>query len=474
MRNTKRERAFLDCGKIDGMNDMQTAKMKEFQDIVDEFLTSYDEYVENHDGNASQEALKQDWIKREIGQRLSNVNDTFFEDMFSGLEQVEQCEEYVKEASMFGQDATAWLYNALRPDCDRGDDTPVALTEMQGLYELYAQMIHTRHMMSVALPTLNCLKQWKQDDGNEPNAAKITSKKDINETLVPGYNNMGFRKNVKVNPSVTDSFQKLMISQYQKGMHLDIGYDMSRMEMSMCAMDDLAYHLSKNAVLMGTGSMALAATLCLGTSYLEGKRWTAQREHLMGTTLRLGAKSGMRIAVMGALKVGAARNMLPIMAGAASTNALLAIATIGVECGDAMIQYANGSIDALQAVDRAGRSSTAGIFAMGFGAQGAILGATALAALPLIPLASPIIGSTAAFPVVGELIGGGAGIFVGSIVGRKAYEHTRGLAVLAHQISKQGIKCEELWEKSSNMMKSGMRVVGAKTQNIFSKLVSSG
>ena len=474
MRNKKRERVFLEDGEIDGMNDMYIEKVKEFQGVIDEFLTSYEEYIESHDGNASQEALKQDWIKREIGQRLSNVNDTFFEEMFSGLEQVEQCEGYVEEASMFGQDATAWLYNALRPDCDRDDDTPANLTEMQSLCELYARMIHTRYMMSMALPTISYLKQWKQNDGNEPSLAKTTSQKGIYRDLVPEYDNMGHRKSVKVNPSVTDSFQKLMISQYQKGMHLDIGYDMSRMEMSMCAMDDLAYHLSKNAVLMGTGSMALAATLCLGTSYLEGRRWASQREHLMGTTLRLGAKSGMRIAVAGALKVGAARNMLPIVAGASSTSALLAIATIGVECGDAMIQYANGSIDAMQAVDRAGRSSTVGIFAMGFGAQGAILGATALTALPLIPLAAPIIGSTAALPVVGELIGGGAGIFAGSIVGKKAYEHTRGLAVLAHQISKQGINCEELWEKSNNMMKNGIQVVGAKTQNIFSKLVSYG
>ena len=109
---------------------------------------------------------------------------------------------------------------------------------------------------------------------------------------------------------------------------------------------------------------------------------------------------------------------------------------------------------------------------MGFGAQGAILGATTLAALPLIPLASPMIGSAAAFPIVGELIGGGAGIFVGSVVGRKAYEHARGLALLAHQISKQSIKCEELWEKSSNMMKTGVQFVGAKTHNVFSTLLS--
>ena len=456
------------------MNDIQAEKINELQGVIEEFLTSYEEYVESHDGNASQDALKQDWIKKEISQRLSNVNDSFFEDMFSSLDQVEQCEGYVEEASRLGQDATAWLYNALRPDCDRDDDTPEALAEMQSLYELYAHLIQTRYMMGVALPTVNCLKQWKQDDGNEPNATKTTSKQDINGAAVLGYDNMGFRKTIKVNPSVKDSFQKLMISQYQKGMHLDIGYDMSRMEMSMCAMDDLAYHLSKNAVLMGTGSMALAATLCLGTSYLEGRRWTVQREHLMGATLRVGAKSGMRIAVLGALKVGAARNMLPIVAGAASINALPAIATIGIECGDAMIQYANGSINALQAIDRAGRSSTAGIFSLGLGAQGATLGAAALAGLPLIPLASPIIGSAAAFPFVGAIIGSGAGIFVGNIVGQKAYEQTRGLAILAHQISKQSIKCEELWEKSSNMLRNGMQVVGAKTQNIFSKLVSYG
>ncbi len=63
------------------------------------------------------------------------------------------------------------------------------------------------------------------------------------------------------------------------------------------------------------------------------------------------------------------------------------------------------------------------------GSQWAVIETSAIGMSPMMPVVVPILGSTIALPIMGELNGGGAGIFVGNLAGKEVYEYTWRLAV---------------------------------------------
>ena len=90
-------------------------------------------------------------------------------------------------------------------------------------------------------------------------------------------------------------------------------------------------------------------------------------------------------------------------------------------------------------MDQAGRASVASICAMTMSANGAAVGAAAVTGMmSCIPLVSPIL--------VGQLVGTGVGIFAGSVVGQKAYDLTRGLAIFSYEMTREYINKETLQE----------------------------
>lgn len=434
-------------GEFLTMVEQSIIKINEFCQILNELVFSYIEYEKKYHKEISGVELDYEWLKEEMCKHgLTNPED-FYDEILIALDEFSVIENEARILTENGNNASSWLYSLIRPDFNDDDENYRYVLAMHKLFDIYNQSCIARNIIQNVLPYIKGLSRNGNNDNRE----------DVDENFVNNEANVieevtGINKRVHpVNPQVTNSVQKVLLQQYSQKMQLDVSYNMTASEMSICAMDDIAYHLSRNAALMGTGSLALSLGIYLGQSYIGSKTLELDNKIFNEALLRPGAKSGLRVALIGALKVGAARNALPIISGVASSTTLLGIATVGVECCDAMVQYAQQRIDALQAIDQVGRASSAGICSLVLGAQGAAVGTSALGMISVMPLMAPILGSTIALPIMGELIGGGAGIFVGGVLGKEVYEHTRRLAIFSENVVNvaiDAIQTEELWERS--------------------------
>ena len=429
-------------------------KINDFNQILNELIYSYGEYAKKYHSQITDDTLGDEWLKEELHKHDLKDYEEFYPNAISALEQFKLLEKEVCVVMGKGINSSAWLYSLLRPDFNSKDDNDEYIDAMQKLYDIYNQSCMARYIIQNALPSIKAIPKGGHKDNQDNVDDNLAGNKEcVIDNQITDDNKHAIRQNYQINPQVANSVHKALLQQYSQKMQLDISYNMTVGEMSICAMDDIAYHLSKNAALMGTGSLALSVGMCLGQSYFESRKLGFDNKMITEALLRPGAKSGLRVALIGALKIGAARNALPIISSVASSGALLGVATVGVECCDAMIQYAQRRIDAWQAIDQVGRASTTGICSLALGAQGAAIGASAVGMISVMPIVAPILGSTIALPIMGELIGGGTGIFVGSLAGKEVYEHTRRLAIFSENIAVDAIKAEKLWEQSKNIVR---------------------
>ncbi|WP_027406414.1 hypothetical protein [Anaerovibrio sp. RM50] len=398
-----------------------------FNNIVQEIISSFCQHFIDSQGYFDEEKSISTWLVKELTNHGLDESQQAVDEIMQLCEQLEKIEKILTEAILQGKDITLWLYSQLRPDVDMTDDEDFGCPiSIHSLLEMYRQSIIAREIVFGSLPVINILpgKIFQETNYREANYQQIGK----------------FQGKTQVNSSI----QQVLMQQYQRQMQLDISYSMTSYDMSICAVDDMAYILSKNALLMGTGSLALSAAFSLGQTVIRNKRLGGEFYGISKELLRPGAKRGLRLAFLGAMKIGAARNALPII-GMASSGTLLGIATVGVECCDAMYRYTNEGIEAWQAVDQAGRASVASICAMTMSAQGAVVGAaTFTGMMSCIPLVSPLL--------VGQLVGAGAGIFAGNILGQKAYELARGLAVYSYERAREYINTETLLEMPKVMV----------------------
>ena len=190
--------------------------------------------------------------------------------------------------------------------------------------------------------------------------------------------------------------KKSIMTQYKKMMQLDFANLNIRTDIST-----VAASLSRNAALTGICGMSLT----VGLSVLF--KSSAVKQNFARFVLKTGTTDGLRVLVTGALKVGAERRILPLLTRATPMIALTAVALIAVESSKTMIQYVNGEIKCLEALNQVSKVSTSAICAVAFGVQGALVGAAAFAA---VPIAAPTVGA-----FMGELVGTMAGYEVGRV-----------------------------------------------------------
>lgn len=190
--------------------------------------------------------------------------------------------------------------------------------------------------------------------------------------------------------------KKSIMTQYKKMMQLDFANLNIRTDIST-----VAASLSRNAALTGICGMSLT----VGLSVLF--KSSAVKQNFARFVLKTGTTDGLRVLVTGALKVGAERRILPLLTRATPMIALTAVALIAVESSKTMIQYVNGEIKCLEALNQVSKVSTSAICAVAFGVQGALVGAAAFAA---VPIAAPTVGA-----FMGELVGTMAGYEIGRV-----------------------------------------------------------
>lgn len=195
--------------------------------------------------------------------------------------------------------------------------------------------------------------------------------------------------------AIDTGVKRSLMTQYKRMMQLDFSNLSARADMS-----NVAANLSRNAAMTGICGMAL--TTGLSVLFKSGAK-----QGLTKLVVKTGTTDSLRVIVTGALKVGAERRMLPLLTRTTPMITLTAVALIAVESSKTMVQYINGEIKCLEALNQVSKVSTSAICAVVFGIQGAFIGATAFAA---IPVAAPAIGA-----FMGELIGTMTGYEVGRI-----------------------------------------------------------
>ncbi|MBR4903335.1 MAG: hypothetical protein IKZ53_01560 [Selenomonadaceae bacterium] len=243
--------------------------------------------------------------------------------------------------------------------------------------------------------------------------------------------------NTNVHQAAIDAgVKKSIMTQYKRIMNLDFANLNVRADVS-----SIAANLSRNAALTGVCGMALTT----GLSVLF--KSSALRKNFTGLIIKTGTTDSLRVVVTGALKVGAERRMLPLLTRTTPMITLTAIALIAIESAKTIVQYVNGEIKCLEALNQVSKISTSAICSVIFGIQGGLFGAATLAA---IPVASPLVGA-----FIGELIGTMAGYEVGRIT----YNNVKTLLINTRNILNANYGIMEMLNKENVLLTSKSNVI---------------
>lgn len=192
---------------------------------------------------------------------------------------------------------------------------------------------------------------------------------------------------------------------------------------------NLALHIGKNAGVAGLQSAAIATGMTLIASGLSGEQ--IDSDVVIETALNTGADAGVKAAAAGALKVGAEKGIITILPPGTPAHIIANIACVGIENAKILAKVASGELTMKEALDKMGRTTTAMIYGLGWGATGAVMGAAALSWIPI------------AGPIVGGLVGGMVGYMAGSKFGETIYNGAKKIGSVAKKAAKgawEGVK----------------------------------
>ena len=374
----------------------------EINNIMLEFIEAYIQ--------KSEETSDREWLINMLSKYMPDIATTdivqIADELINEMEHLSKLtNEAMESGEVYGCNAETWLYSKIKHQLSEDDKYVKNLTEIDKVfYSLITLMMDgiNEHQEKI---------KWHDedidDDGME-NSIKST-KIDYKET----------EANNDVSPIITASTfsagaRKTAVAQYQKFLKIDLG----NMNVRNYDTTEAAMRISKSAALSGMGSIALTTGFTLIGKMVQGNLKLSQTK-ILSMMLKTGADNGIRTAVGGALKVSAEKGLLPMLSRATPARTLAAITCIGVENVKIIYKYAEGNISALEAMEQAGKVSTACVFSIGFGIKGAVIGA---AAFSVIPIAGPIVGA-----ILGEMFGN----IIGGQVGSAAYYKIKDICLTA-------------------------------------------
>lgn len=171
---------------------------------------------------------------------------------------------------------------------------------------------------------------------------------------------------------------------------------------------NLALQIGKNAGFMGLQAAAISTGFSLVEQIVKGEG--IDTEETVALALETGADAGLKTAITGALHVGVQRDIIRIIPKGTPIGVIANIVCVGIENIKILSKVAKGEITMSEALEQMGRTSTAMVFGLGWGAAGARIGAVALSWIPIVG------------PLLGGFIGGTIGYMAGSKVGETIYK----------------------------------------------------
>lgn len=205
------------------------------------------------------------------------------------------------------------------------------------------------------------------------------------------------------NDDVSSGLNNSLLSEYKSMTEMR---EFTEIDVDIYETNEIAEQIIANAAHMGAASMTIAAGIYAFQHYRSMKQGHTKTQAMWGASWNSGKATGIKAAISGALTVGAAKGAIPFISGGISTNTVSAMAIVGLEAGKAMHDCIQGNISVIEAADRMGRYSTAGICALGL----SLAGSSAVTAF--IPTVGFVGGITLAAGLAGNVIGAKSGVIV--------------------------------------------------------------
>lgn len=214
---------------------------------------------------------------------------------------------------------------------------------------------------------------------------------------------------------------------------------------------ELAINLGKNAGIVGLQSAAVTTGFNLATRVISGEE--IEGSEVIETALYSGADAGIKAAAAGAIKVSSEKGIISIIPKGTPVGVIANIACVGIENAKILAKVATGELSMTEALDKMGRTTTSMAYGLGWGATGSVIGAAALAWIPI------------AGPIVGGLTGGMIGYMAGSKFGSTVYSGVKKVA----EVAKSAVKAT--WNGIKSVGRSignGIKSIGRGIKSFFS------
>lgn len=194
-----------------------------------------------------------------------------------------------------------------------------------------------------------------------------------------------------------------------KSVHLEVRANLKTLiaaaetKATTASIQEAAYSLGKNVAWLGIGSAIVGTAFYLvqqKTSHQDIKK-----EEAIEIALNTGSDTGIKVATAAAIKVSLERGMIPLLAKSTPAGLITNIACVGIENLKILAKFSKHEIKGTDAMDKIAKTSLTMFYGLGWGTEGAALGASLFSFFPIIGT------------IVGSIFGGMVGYIAGSVYG---------------------------------------------------------
>ena len=368
---------------MNGNHNAKAARTDDLSALTEAFLADY--------AQKGPAVTDKEWLKNILAAQLPNVTAAEIDKFTAEIEEVTTAQEKLyaevcAAGKTFGWSEETWLYHKLmnhRTDNDN-DFSKTCLRQLKYLSRGNEDLM--RHVEKIH--SLNA-----DDDDFDEQAASLLRSSLTKQTPAAKRKSAAAGQSAVLKTGLTNSLSTQL--------HRSLAHsNIARLEST-----EIAHSLTRNATMAGVGGVAVTAGFAALACLRQGAVSGAVQQQMFRTLLKSGINRGMRTAVVGALRVGAERNMLPLLARGTPAVAFVAVAAVGIESAKVFIERATGNLTNLEALDRAGRVSVSGVATVALSHYGGMAGAACLSAIP----------------GVGMIVGGMLGYAIGNAIGQHSY-----------------------------------------------------
>lgn len=170
---------------------------------------------------------------------------------------------------------------------------------------------------------------------------------------------------------------------------------------------ELTVNIAKNAGVAGIQAAVITTGFDMARRAISGEKFDA--DETIELALRTGTDAGIKAAATGAVKVGVEKGIVSVIPKGTPVGIIANVVCVGIENVKILGKVATGELTMTQALDRMGRTTTSMAYGIGWGATSSLIGAAALAWVPVVG------------PVIGGFVGGMVGYMAGSKFGEAVY-----------------------------------------------------